>query len=143
MSKIQIELDRGEAYALLVATEFVRQLFLTTGNNVVNDEEGGTPLISSIRLLPADREYTRMTVLFEFGDSDFVAKVSVATDDVWPKKAHVNLIRIDIRATDIVYSVELVGNPAHPVVKIGQMRIVPRGELGDPSDYVPPLWRRK
>ena len=61
MSEIRINLDREESYAFLAATEFVRQLF--------SDEEGGIPLISSIRFPLTSRRYARADVVFKLGDS--------------------------------------------------------------------------
>ena len=55
MPKIRLELDRMESYALLVATECLRQLFC--------EEDGGIPLVASIRPCAANREYTELGVL--------------------------------------------------------------------------------
>lgn len=118
MSEIGINLDREESYALLAATEFVRQLF--------SDEEGGIPLISSIRFPLTSRRYARADVVFKLGDSSYIAKVFVTVGVVWPREGYVGLTNIDTVTVDIIYSLKLNGNPGQPVVEFDHLKVVPR-----------------
>ena len=106
MPKIRLELAREESYAFLVAAEFLRQIF--------GEEDGGIPLVSAIAPVSMDLESARLDVVFEYGESDYVARVKVRAGR-WPKKGTVLLTRVDIGAGGALYDVELNGNPAHPV----------------------------
>lgn len=111
MPKIRLDFDREESYALLVATECLRQLF--------SGEDGGSSLITAIRPVSADRERTRLDFFFEFGESDFVTHVYVNAGDLWPKEGSLIVTRIDVGAGGRRVAFRLIGNPVHPKVEFG------------------------
>lgn len=112
MPKIRLELARDESYALLAATEFLRQIF--------GEEDGGIPPISVIVPISADREFARLDAVFAYGESDYVARVKVPAGG-WPKKGTVLLTRVDGGGGRATYDVKLNGNPAYPVVKFKRL----------------------
>ncbi len=109
MPKIRLDFDREESYALLVATECLRRLFC--------EEDGGVPMIASIRPVFSDRKSTLVNFFFEFCKQDFVVRVYVSGGDLWPKEGHLIPTRIDVGAGKMRYDFRLEGNPASPVVK--------------------------
>jgi len=108
MPEITLAFDRQETYALLAATECLRQHF---------SEEGGIPLISSIRPVSTNREYTEMEFVFELASlGDFVLNILVEAGDLWPKKGSACATFVE---TDGMtqYQFVLEGNPGQPKVR--------------------------
>ncbi|GMR19404.1 MAG: hypothetical protein BMS9Abin34_541 [Patescibacteria group bacterium] len=112
MSKIRLELDRLESYALLAAHEYLRQLF---------SEDGGIPFIRTISPVSSNIEYTEVRFSFEFKD-DYDLAIKVDAGDVWPKKGVAHLIRVDTGAGEVHHDFELRGNPGEPQVVFTRMR---------------------
>ena len=108
MPKIRLDFDRQESYALLVATECLRQLFC--------EEEGGIPLIASIRPATVNRDYTEMDVTFTSFDDVRYLKVRVQAGDLWPKEGRVFLKADEPNFNDLHFDFRLEGNPANPNV---------------------------
>ncbi|MEX0587490.1 MAG: hypothetical protein WD159_01905 [Patescibacteria group bacterium] len=115
MPDIRLILHRQESYALLVATEMVRQMF--------GEEDGGIPLISQVRPIADNRDYTQMDFVFEAAESDWVAKVRVNAGDIWPKEGTVLLIRVDIGAGGSEYAFRLEGEPDCPIVRFSKLKV--------------------
>ncbi|MDP1710452.1 MAG: hypothetical protein Q8L46_00710 [candidate division WWE3 bacterium] len=109
MSKICVDLERGKANALWVATKCLRQLFGEVG--------GGIPRVSLIRPLSSDREYTQVEFALEFGDSDYILAVRVNAGDLCPKQGTAYLTRVDNGAGVLQYRFVLEGKPDYPVLK--------------------------
>ena len=108
MPKIRLELDRMESYALLAAMECLRQLFC--------EEDGGIPLVASIRPGAANREYTELGVTFTSFDDVRSLKVRVFAGDLWPKEGQVFLKADEPNFNDLHFDFRLEGNPANPQV---------------------------
>ena len=108
MPKIRLELERGESYALLVATECLRQLFC--------EEDGGIPLVTALRLAAGNREYTDLGVTFSSFDDLRSLTVRVSAGDLWPKEGQVFLKADEPNFNDLHFDFRLEGNPANPNV---------------------------
>ena len=108
MPKIRLELDRMGSYALLVATECLRQLFC--------EEDGGIPLITALRPAAGNREYTELGVTFSSFDDVRSLKVRVFAGDLWPKEGKVFLKADEPNFNDVHFDFRLEGNPANPKV---------------------------
>lgn len=109
MPKVQAKSTCTKDYVILVAMEYLRQLF--------DDKEEGIPLLLSAQLIPMDEERTRVNIVFKFGDSDYVAKVFVSADDIWPKEGTVHLVRADVGIGVSLHRFELKGSPDQPKVR--------------------------
>jgi hypothetical protein len=110
MPKIRLDFDRLESYALLVATECLRQLFC--------EEDGGIPLIASIRTATANLDYTEMDVTFTSFDDVRYLRVLVHAGDIWPKGGSVFLKANEPNLNDLRFDFRLEGNPANPRVHL-------------------------
>jgi hypothetical protein len=106
--KIKLELDRFESYALLVATECLRQLFC--------EEDGGIPLVAELRPGASNREYTELGVTFTSLDDVRYLRVRVHAGDHWPKEGRVFLKADEPNLNDLHYDFRLEGHPANPEV---------------------------
>ena len=113
MPKIRLELDRLESYALLVATECLRQLFC--------EEDGGIPLIAELRPGASNREYMELGVTFTSLDDVRYLRVRVHAGDLWPKGGRVVRNADEPSLNDLRFDFRLEGNPANPVVYVSRL----------------------
>ncbi len=115
MPKIRLELDRLESYALLVATEAVRQ------------ESGeGIPLLFAIDQLEINVEWARGNLVFRTPNRTWTVKVRVPAGGRWPKEGIVLMSWVvddvdsnmgDVGVGGRKLSFRLIGNPASPRVE--------------------------
>ena len=113
MSKIKLELDRSESYALLVAMECLRRLFC--------EEDGGIPLIAELRPGASNREYMELGVTFTSLDDVRYLRVRVHAGDLWPKEGRVFLKGEELDFGDPHFDFRLEGNPANPEVNFTRL----------------------
>lgn len=111
MPEISLDLDRDESYALLVATEALRQLFC--------EEDGGIPLVSVIR----SGGGAQLKLLFDYekAQSDCVLAIRLETDKAWPRKGIARLAVGDLSGGVAQYRFHLEGDPDHPQVRFARL----------------------
>jgi len=118
MPKIRLDFDRLESYALLVATEAVRE------------ESGeGIPLLFAIDQFEINVEWARGSLVFRTPNRTWTVEVRVPAGDRWPKEGIVLMSwainDVDSHMGDVGVggrkrSFRLTGNPASPNVEFLQ-----------------------